>query len=283
MHKRIILASGGLLLVLVLFIFGKTDNHSSLQANNNVSQQTFDVQHFISDEKQNLLPASSAALAELENNISRGDVKDQRIEQYRQLAAWWKDSARSFVPYAYYLSEAAKLDNSEKNLTFAARLILDNMRQEQDAAIRAWESETAAGLFRKALVLDPGNDDLKVDLGSCYVYGQGMSGDPQETMKGIQQLLEVVRRDSNNMKAQMVLGIGAVLSGQHDKAVIRLKKVVDFDPQNIEAVSWLADAYAATGEKQNAVKWYEHSKHLLDNPEFSKAVDERIRALNDPL
>ena len=282
MQQRLILASGGLLLVIVLFIFGKTANQSA-QIDSVETQPAFDVQHFIADEKQNLSPALSASLARMENNISRGDVKEQRLKQYRQLAAWWRDSARSFVPYAYYLGEAAKLDNSQKSLTFAARLILDNLRQEQDPAVKGWESETAADLFRRALTLDPENDDLKVDLGSCYVYGQGMSGDPQQTMKGIQQLLEVVRRDSNNMRAQMLLGIGAVLSGQHDKAVLRLRKVVDFDPQNIEAVSWLADAYAATGDKANALRWYEHSKHLMGNTDFSKAVDERIKALNDPL
>ncbi|MGH2648261.1 MAG: tetratricopeptide repeat protein, partial [Ginsengibacter sp.] len=213
-------------------------------------------------------------------NISRGDVKMQTEKQYSELASFWKDSVGIFAPYAYYLSEAAKLDNSEKNLTFAARLILENMRRVDSIGLKSWEAETAASLFERALKLDPGNDDLKVGLGSCYVYGQGMIGDPQQTMKGIQQLLEVVRKDSNNMQAQMVLGIGAVISRQFDKAIERLKKVVAFDPHNLEAVSWLADAYAATGDKQNATKWYEQSKHLVNNPAFSKEVDERIKALN---
>ena len=155
------------------------------------------------------------------------------------------------------------------------------MRREENGQLKTWEAETAAILFQKALLLDPDNDDLKVGLGSCYVYGQGITGDPQQTMKGIQQLLEVVRKDSNNMKAQMVLGIGAVISGQNEKGIERLNKVVTFDPHNLEAVSWLADAYSATGDKQNAIKWYEQSKHLINNPEFNKEVDERIKALNN--
>ena len=55
---------------------------------------------------------------------------------------------------------------------------------------------------------------------------------------------------------------------------------MSFDPNNLEAVSWLADAYAGEGDKQNAIKWYEQSKHLVNNPAFSKEVDERIKALN---
>jgi len=276
------MAGAGVVLLFILLIFGKTETQKTeIPAAVNVSTPQFNVQTAIKEEKQKLSPTQLLYVTNIENSISRGDVKKQSENQYTNLANFWKDSVGSFVPYAFYLSEAAKLDNSEKNLTFAARLILENMRRETKTDLKAWEAKTAATLFEKALEKDPENDDLKVGLGSCYVYGQGMIGDPQQTMKGIQQLLQVVHKDSNNMQAQMVLGIGAVISNQNDKAIERLKKVVDFDPHNLEAVSWLADAYAATGDKINATKWYEQSKHLVNNPEFSKEVDERIKALNE--
>jgi Flp pilus assembly protein TadD len=81
------------------------------------------------------------------------------------------------------------------------------------------------------------------------------------------------------MKAQMILGIGDVISKQYDKAITRLNKVVAAEPGNLEAVSWLADVYAESGDKTNAVKWYEYSKKLVNNPEYSKEVDIRIKAL----
>ena len=280
MTKRIILAAAGLIFLLVLFLFGKTSITKPDFIRTEQASPVFDAKAFIAKEKQQLAASQLIYVSKIENNISRGDVKNQSEKQLTQLANFWKDSARIFPPYAYYLSEAAKLDNSEKNLTFAARLILENMRREDSVELKSWEAETAASLFERALKLDPGNDDLKVGLGSCYVYGQGMIGDPQQTMKGIQELLEVVHKDSNNMQAQLVLGIGAVISRQFDKATERLNKVVAFDPNNLEAVSWLADAYAGAGDKQNAVKWYEQSKRLVNNPAFSKEVDERIKALN---
>jgi cytochrome c-type biogenesis protein CcmH/NrfG len=118
-----------------------------------------------------------------------------------------------------------------------------------------------------------------VGLGSCYVFGKGMAGDAQETMKGIQQLLQVVRKDSSNMKAQLVLGIGGVISSQYDKAVARLQTVIKNQPENLEAISWLADAYAGKGDKENALKWYGISKRLVNNPQYTKEVDERIKML----
>jgi tetratricopeptide (TPR) repeat protein len=278
--KRIILATAGLIFLLVLFLFGKTSITKPDFIGPEQASPVFDIKAFIAKEKQQLAASQLIYVSKIENNISRGDVKNQSEKQLTQLANFWKDSAGIFPPYAYYLSEAAKLDNSEKNLTFAARLILENMRREDSVELKSWEAETAASLFERALKLDPDNDDLKVGLGSCYVYGQGMIGDPQQTMKGIQELLEVVHKDSNNMQAQLVLGIGAVISRQFDKATERLNKVVAFDPNNLEAVSWLADAYAGAGDKQNAVKWYEQSKRLVNNPAFSNEVDERIKALN---
>ena len=74
-------------------------------------------------------------------------------------------------------------------------------------------------------------------------------------MEGIQTLLSVVREDSTNMKAQLVLGIGGFTSGQYDKALERFQKVVTAEPGNLEAVAFLADTYAASGNKAEAVKW----------------------------
>ena len=98
-------------------------------------------------------------------------------------------------------------------------------------------------------------------------------------MKGIQQLLSVVRKDSNNMKAHMMLGVGGFVSGQYDKAIERLQKVIKAQPDNIEAVAFLADAYAAKGDKAEAIKWYTISKRLVNDSHYSQEVDERIKGL----
>jgi cytochrome c-type biogenesis protein CcmH/NrfG len=98
-------------------------------------------------------------------------------------------------------------------------------------------------------------------------------------MKGIQQLLAVVRKDSTNMKAQMMLGVGGFVSGQYDKAIERLEKVVTAQPKNIEAIAFLADTYAANGNKQEAIKWYLISKRLVNDSHYSQEVDERVKQL----
>ena len=278
--KQLLFTLCGLSLVILLFIFGRTvAPKSNLPVSAIPAIKLFDINQFITSEKQHLTPSQAIQLGKLENSVTRGDVNEQLIAANTALANFWKDSIRATEPYFYYLSEAAKLDKSEKNLTFAAQLILDNLRGETDEAKLNWKTEQAIVLFEKAIELYPDNDDLKVGLGSCYVFGKGRVGGTKETMKGIQQLLAVVRKDSTNMKAQMMLGVGGYVSGQYDKAIERLQKVVIAQPKNMEAIAFLADTYAAKGDKANAIKWYLVSKRLINDPHYSKEVDERIKLL----
>lgn len=282
MKKQFLLAGAGILLVVFLFTFGRTTELKKPVTNNSPNKEinSFSAEEFINNAKQKLTPLQVLYLDSLENTVKRGDVHSQQITTYFNLANFWKDSARLFVPYAFWISKAAKLDNSEKNLTFAGQLFLDNLRGEHDHAKLNWEKTEAISLFEKAIELNPTNDDLRIGLGSCYVYGAaGNGGDPQETMKGIQELLTVVRKDSNNMKAQMVLAVGGFVSGQYDKAIERFKKVIDHEPNNLEAVVFLADTYAAKGNKEEAIRWYTMSKRLYNDPRYLKEIDERINSL----
>ncbi len=241
--------------------------------------KSFDISQFILLEKAKLTPNQDNVVTKLERNLTSTTDAVKKIEANQALASFWKDSAKSYEPYAFYISEGSKLDNSEKNLTFAARIFLNNLRGEKDQVKLNWETTSAIDLFERALKLNPDNDDLKIGLGSCYIFGKGRSGDPQETMQGIQQLLSVVRKDSNNMQAQMMLGVGGLVSGQFNKSIERLNKVVTQQPQNAEAVAYLADAYAGKGDKANAVKCYNISKRLINNPHYAEEVDARIKTL----
>ncbi len=271
------------MLLLLLWFFGKTVASKESQPippmAGQPGKQAFNIEGHLQQSKQNLTVSQANYISGLENSISRGDVKGQQERAYTQLADFWHDSLDNHELYVFYISKAAMLVNSEKNLTFAARQIFGDFRNEPDPAKRGWKAEQAIALFQKAIEINPANDSLKVELGACYVFGKGMAGEAEETMKGVMMLRDVVKRDSMNMQAQMLLGIGGVLSTQYDRAIERLTKVVNNQPRNTEAVSWLAEAYAGKGDRQNAIKWFEISKQMVNIPEYSKEIDGRIKEL----
>ena len=279
-QQPLILIATGLLLTALFFIFGRTTEPKKLATSQVQPLATsFNINKFLDSSKTTLTPQQALYISKLENNINRGDVPAQQLTSYNSLARFWKDTLRSFPAYAFYLSESAKLENSEKKLTFAAQLFLETLRAEHNEGKLAWETKTAIELFERAIALNPEDQELKIGLGSCYIFGAGRNGDPQQTMKGIQELLSVVRKDSANLKAQFVLGVGGFVSAQYDKAIERFTKVVTAQPENMEAVAFLADTYAAKADKENAIKWYNISKRLANNPAYSKEVDERIKML----
>lgn len=278
--QQLILVGSGFLLLILLLFFAKTvpSKKSTAPAETAAATGGFKVQSLLLATKKELNPARQAYLASLETAVVRGDVKDQQIHVYHQLTAFWRDSVPVPPLYAWYTAEASKLENSEKSLTFAARLFLDNLRGEEDPGIKTWMAGQGKELFERALQLNPANDSSKIGLGSCYIFGSP-ADDPQQVMQGIQQILEVARRDSSNMYAQLMLGIGGVVSGQLDKAIVRLQKVVSHDPANMEAVITLAEAYEQQGDKVNAVKWYKSAQKFITNPEINGEIDKRIKSL----
>lgn len=276
---KALLAGSGLILVVLLFTFGRTTEPKKLVPVSVAAAPTFDIEQLIEKSTAQLPLQKAIYVDSLKKLLQSTGTPSEQSNIAAQLANFWGDSVRQFDAYVFYLSKQAKLDNSEKNLTFAGQLILTRLRGENDEAKLAWQANEAIGLFEKAIALNPANEDLKIALGSCYIFGKGRNGDPQETMKGIQELLAVVRRDSLNMKAQLMLGIGGFVSGQYDKAIARLTTVVKNEPGNVEAIAFLADTYAAKGDKAEAIRWYDESKKRVDNPAYSKEVDERIKQL----
>ena len=268
----------GVVLVATLYTFGRTvKRHTTIQQP--VVQQTetgnISADSILVLAKKQLTPEQGVRINMLENSITRGDVKDQQLKIYHQLAHFWADSVGIFEPYAWYEAEAARLENSEKSLTFAARLFLDNLQNDEVTQRTRWKALQAKDLFERSLRINPGNDSSKVGLGACYLFGN-ISETP---MEGILKIREVAERDSTNIYAQMMLAKGSLISGQYDKAIARLQTVNRLEPDNGEAVLMLADMYERTGDKANAVIWYRKSLHIIKQEEARKAITKRIEEL----
>src|SRR5436189_114795 len=63
---------------------------------------SFNITNYLEEAKQKLPADKVISLSKLENNITRGDVKQQSVKSFTQIANFWKDSVKAFVPYAYY-------------------------------------------------------------------------------------------------------------------------------------------------------------------------------------
>ncbi len=276
---QLALAGGAILVFVLLLAFGRTvplkDPKKNADSSQTAEHQSVKFEDLLQRAKANITPQQSERLLKLENSVVRGDVKEQQIHVFHQLARFWGDSAHLFEPYAYYMGEAAKLENSEKSLTFAAHLFLDNLMTESQPAMQHWLADNAKVLFEKAISINPANDSSTIGLGAVYMFGN-ISDNP---MQGILPVREIAKKDPENVYAQMVLGLGGKKSGQYDKAIERFNGVVEKHPDNMEAVFNLAETYDLKGDKANAVKWYQVIRKMVKVPEAQKEIDKRITDL----
>ena len=276
--QQLILACGGILLLVFLYFFGNTvppansSNKEETTTQKNTPAAATDV---LATAKSNLTAAQSEKVTQLENAVVRGNVKDQQILVFNQLARYWQDTLQRTDISAYYLGEAAKLENSEKNLNFAARLMLNQVMGGTEPAEINWIATNAKALYEQSLQLNPNNDSIKIELGALYLFGN-ISAMP---MEGIQKIKEVADRDSTNMYAQLMLGLGDIRSQQYDKGIERLEKVVQHEPENLQALFNLAETYERKGDKANAIKWYTKVEELVNFPDAKKEIENRINSL----
>jgi tetratricopeptide (TPR) repeat protein len=268
----------GICLVGILYVFGRTipakkKLQSAIDKQTEVSGFTTDTILVLA--KKQLTPEQVIRINILEHSISRGDVKEQELKIYHQLAHFWGDSVKIFEPYAWYSAQAARLENSEKTLTFAARLFLENLQEDEMPERKRWKALQAKDLFERSLKINPDNDSSKVGLGACYLFGN-ISSTP---MEGILKIREVAEKDSSNAYAQLMLAKGSMISGQYDKAISRLLTVNRFEPQNIEAILMLADLYERTGKRINAINWYQKSLEFIQRQDARAEIEKRIKEL----
>jgi len=267
----------GIALFVILYFFGRTvqEKKADSQIATSAVEAVISTDTILFHARATLQPAQAARITALENSVIRGDVKSQKLEVYHQLAHFWRDTARIFEPYAWYEAESARLENSEKNLTFAAHLFLDNLRGEENASLKRWKAMQAKDLFERSLKINPANDSSTVGLGACYIFGN-IADNP---MEGILKVRAVAEKDSTNVYAQSVLGYGSMISGQYERAIGRFQTIVRMQPANLEAIMILADLYERTSDKAAAINWYNKAAPLIKNPTLRDEVIKRIEEL----
>lgn len=255
---------------------GHQHEHAGQPGAGSVSTSSFSIDSALTAAKGTLLPAGAARLTSLESTIEKSPDQGQKVQAFRALSMYWKDSVKAFIPYAWYVAEGARLENSEKNLNFAGHLFLNNLQHVENGEMAKWMALQAKDLFERSLKLNPDNDSAKVGLGSTYMFG-GISNAP---MEGIAKIREVVAKDSTNLYAQMTLAMGSLMSGQTDKAKERLETIIRLDSKNLQALLLLADIYEKQDKKQEAITYYQKALPLAtEHTEMRAELQKRIDAL----
>jgi outer membrane protein len=204
----------------------------------------------------------------------------QSAEGAGQKAAWADSlaglfyNARNIVGIAYFREMKALASATEEAWMNAGN---DYYRAANFSTpqLRAALFQKAIEAYDKAIQLNPDNLQALTSKGVCYVEGTG------NPMEGITILREVLSKDSTFAEAHFQLGMFAIQSGQFEKALDRMEKVLKINPAYITAHLYKGQVYQQMGNLNEAIRSLEMYRDLSNEPEVKAQVNEYLVKLKN--
>ena len=201
--------------------------------------------------------------------------EDEKTYAYDKLIATYTKIDKP-IAVAYYAVKQAEKVNTEKQYVSAGDYNATLMQTAPDDKARRFLMTNVLTCYKKAVELDSTKTDNRIRLAGAYME------EGTQPMSGVLMLLDIVKKDSNNVDAQLMLGRFGLISGQTEKAIARFEKVLYLQPQNSEALFSLAEAYNSKGEKQKAIELLERCKKTVKDPATKKDIEKAIESIKQP-
>lgn len=234
--------------------------------------KTFSLKEVSELSKQNLKANLKKQVTDLEAALNSSS-ENEKVDLQKKLAQQW-DDLNDAVPAAFYYELIAQKEPGFTPWLKAGDKFTDAYQQTADTLMQPALVQKAIYAYKQADKLQPNTPEVKTGLGVAYVTGT------PNPMQGIQLLLEVVKNDPKNLKANLNLGLFSMKSGQYEKAVERFKTVISIAP-SAEAWFYLASSYENMGMKSDAIGAYLKTKAIAADPNMSQFVDRKVNELSN--
>jgi tetratricopeptide (TPR) repeat protein len=229
--------------------------------------------------------ALAATINDLEGQLKNSSSNADKLNLQRKLAKQWDDDNQP-APSAFYYLEAARSENNFDDWMDAGNHFNDASKLTQDTLVQPGLIANAIEAFETATKLKPDNLDAETGLGVAYA-NQALAGMMNPTggpPKGIMILLDVVKKDPGNYKANLNLGQLAVQSRQFDKAVNRFKTAIAHASHTdniVEPYFFLAESYKQLGMRKEAIEAYQKCKQMIPDPVIGQKIEQYIKELKN--
>lgn len=280
--KQIILLVFAIVTTMAIYLFFPvgTQNNNNNQAKGGAmrdqapaEEKIFTIESYIAEVNAALTPDLKQKSTEFTSSIEKTNNFDQNIKDYTSLVDLYSKAEKPEIA-AYYIYKKAQLIREpkvwEKSGDNFIALYADNLMEER---LRKDVMKKAIDSYLNASNADTSNLDVKVKLAQCYMEGSN------EVMNGVTLLLNVVQTNPSHYGANLLLGKFGIVSGQYEKAIARLEKVVSLQSEKIEGYFLLADAYAGNKNYDKAIETLSKAKKISKDKELIAQIDEAITQL----
>jgi tetratricopeptide (TPR) repeat protein len=236
MNKQQTLVIASAVALFFVLYFGcdtKSKEQKLLTQSRALTLESLDINTHISATFDKLTAEQKAIIQPL---TQKAESKDPSV--LKPLSAAWHNAGHDEIA-ANYAEQVANIEKTEAAWSIAGANYYLAIQQSQEDNIRNFATQHAVSAFQNATSLNPANIENKINLALCYTENP-----PQDNpMKGTLLLLDLERNNSGNVPVNIQLARLGIKTGQFDKAIGRLEKILTKEPNNKRAVCLLAEAY----------------------------------------
>lgn len=259
-----------------LFFFARTTENKTVSTiSHNVttdSGESFSFQTYNTQNKKSLFPDQLSKIITLEEDLADSGNEKERLKYLENLATSWENYGK-FALASEYWAQISVISNDARDWNRTGRKYFTALKSGEDTSIVNYLTEKTYSSLEKATEIDSETIRYKVDLAESKIELS------PNAMEGVLILLDVEKEAPNDLRTNLLLGRMGIVSGQFEKAKVRLERVLKESPENTEAMYYLAGAYNGLGDNKKAIEILNKTKAIIKNPEFRKEIDAYIKTL----
>jgi len=250
LQNLIVFMGLGLFLFLYFGLDVKPKKYTTIERDRQLATQETDITNLIRDVQGTLSPNQASLLITLERELENADSDSLRSALLQQLSGKWYEYKQPHIA-GFYAEQVADLENNTTAWAIAGTSYAATFKGPYEEKVKKYSFNKAITAFENAISLDPSDLSAKVNLALCYVERP-----PEENpMKGILLLLDYDKQFPDNPMVLFHLGRLAIQTGQYEKAIQRLEKIIQVAPNTTKAYCLLAKAYEGAGDSSKASQY----------------------------
>ena len=228
----------------------KSKEQSDLVKTRQQNLELINVERIIDEKKKELSGQSLVILSEMESNLAAAEVDSTRITLLKSMASFWYKEEQPLISGYYAGKIAESLESDEQAWSICGTTFAIASKRSDYELVQKHAIKKSRQAYENAISINPENVDHRINLALSYVDFP-LEDNP---MKGILMLVELNKEDPDNTAVLFQLGRLALGTNQLDKAVERLERVVELEPDNKQAHCLLAEVYMKKGDETKAEK-----------------------------
>lgn len=246
--QSIVLVAGLGLFSLLYFGFSPIPkNMVGLESKRSMASAATNINNLIRDVQDKLTADQKSYLITLEKEVEGSENESNRVGLLKRLSGKWFEYQQPHIA-GFYAEKVAEIENTVDAWSITGTTFAGAFKGDFEDKVKDYALERATASFENAISLDPTAIQPKVNLALCYVEHT-----PKDNpMKGILMLIDLNKENPDNPLILTNLGRLAIQTGQYDKAIERLGRAVEIEPENRNANCLLAQVYGQMGNKEKS-------------------------------